>query len=80
MQDGRCILSVARHTSNEAVLREFARSEIEWIRKLLQADDQFEEPTAVTNYVIVNVKLTNIPTNRPNTFFFSIYCKEPHRY
>ena len=73
VQDGRCVLSVARHTSNEAF------SEIERVRKLLHADDQSEEPTTVTNYVIVNVKLINIPTNRQSISFFSIYDKEPHR-
>ena len=82
IQDGLCILcilSVARHISNAAVLRKFACSEIEGVRKRLQADDQFEEPTAVTNYVIVNAKLTDTVTNRQSNSFFSIYGKEPHR-
>ena len=61
------------------MLRKFACSDIEWVRRLFQADDQFEEPRAVTNYVIVNVKLTNTPTNRQSTSFFSIYSKGPHR-
>lgn len=58
------VFLMLQDTSNAAVLRKFACSDIERARRLFQADDQFEEPRAVTNYVIVNLKLTNTPTNR----------------
>jgi hypothetical protein len=72
IQNGRCILSVVRHTSKAAVFRNFTCSEIEGFRELLQADDQFEDPTAVTNYVTVHVNLTNTTTTRQSTSFLKV--------